>query len=474
VRLHRRQLLKALGLGALTSPSLVLAGPTAPPRRIVFFVQPHGHVPSSWKMPVQTSSTAFSEYRLSSVAEGDFCPVLRPLYALRERVLAIEGLAHTAALADIATIARVGGDLNNHNVAVADLLTGAPAAQHPGSPCTGGAMSIDQVLALRTAGAGRFASRLYGGDYIPNQIVAPFSFLGPSQATPVVKDPAQALADLLGAQPPVGDRATRLSQLRLSMLDGVAEEYRMLSERLSADGRATLDAHRALVRDLETQLAAQAGQTCDLSFDPTGVKTRQFMRLIRMAFACDLTRVITYAAPVPLCPEFSYPADADVHATYAHASVPGATSCGQTYSPVAEQAMTDLSRWYGEHVAYLANELDSVKEGDGTMLDHTVIVWLTELGNPTHHHDNAFTVLIGGGSGFFKTGRYVRYPVQTDSPVPGSANDWPRIGPAHNRLLVSLMNAMAQPDTSFGTTSATSSSGEPISLIGALTELQAG
>ncbi len=481
--LHRRQLLKALGLGALAAPAL--ASPRlvglhplfhTPPKRIVFFVQPHGHVPSSWAAAGgDLAHVRFLEYRLDTVAQADFCPVLQPLYAYRNRMLAIEGLAHTAALADIAGIARAGaGDLNNHNVGVADLLTGATAAQQPGSPCTGGSISIDQLLAQRTGGAGRFASRLYGGDYIPNQVVAPFSFIGPSQATPVVKDPAQALTDLIGTQPVLSDRDLQLKQMRLSMLDGVADEYSAVSSRLGTAGKATLDSHLTLVRELEVQLGSTATQQCSTAFDPTGIKTEQFMRLIRMAFACDLTRVITYAAPVPLCPEFSFRAVADGHATYAHASVPGAPSCGQTYSPVAEQAMTDLSRWFAGHVAYLAAQLDSVQEGNGTLLDNTVIVWMTELGTPTHHHDNAFTVLIGGGGGFFNTGRYVRYPIQFDSPVPGSVMDWPRIGPAHNKLFVSLLQAMGQPDTSFGTTSATSMSGEAISLTGPLTELQSG
>lgn len=133
--------------------------------------------------------------------------------------------------------------------------------------------------------------------------------------------------------------------------------------------------------------------------------------------------------------------------------------------------MADLSVWYGRHLAFLLAELDSVREGDGTLLDHTVVVWLTELGTPTHRHESAFTVLIGGGNGFFRTGRYVRYGDLHDNPVAGSLVEWPRIGPAHNKLFVSLLRAVGQPETSFGTTSATSHTGEPIDLTGALTEL---
>jgi hypothetical protein len=66
--------------------------------------------------------------------------------------------------------------------------------------------------------------------------------------------------------------------------------------------------------------------------------------------------------------------------------------------------------------------------------------------------------------------RYVRYPQTLTSPIPGE----PLIGPAHNRLLVSLMQAMGQSDTTFGMAGATGSDGTPLSFQGALTELQSG
>ncbi len=132
--------------------------------------------------------------------------------------------------------------------------------------------------------------------------------------------------------------------------------------------------------------------------------------------------------------------------------------------------MTDLDAWHAGHVAYLLEQLDSVVEGSGTMLDHTVVVWVTELATPTHLHYDTFTVLAGGCNGFFETGRYVRYPQTMPSPM---ANQ-PLIGPAHNQLLVSLLQAMGQTDTTFGMTGTTAIDGTPLSFQGALTELQGG
>jgi hypothetical protein len=112
-------------------------------------------------------------------------------------------------------------------------------------------------------------------------------------------------------------------------------------------------------------------------------------------------------------------------------------------------------------------QLDSVPEGSGTMLDNTAVVWLTELATPTHYHHDAFAVIAGGASGRLKTGRYVHYPRTAASPLAGFAN----VGPAHNKLLVTLMRAMGQADESFGLTSVPGSAGNTISLQGVLPEL---
>ncbi len=482
MRLNRRQLLQALGLGAVASvvrgEPVARAGAPTFPSRIVFYVQPHGHIPNAWRMDIPGAPTdQYAERTLTNLAQSDLSPTLQPLYAFRDRLIGIEGLSHTAALADIEAVTRAGaGDLNNHQVGVADVLTGTRALQRPGTYCTGGAATIDQVLATRLSAPGRFDSRVYGFDYIPNSIVSPFSYLGPGQATPMVSDPAAAFADLLGYVTPTAtstSRADLLASLRPSVLDSVSREYDLLAPQLDAVGRQKLDAHRDLVRQLEASLGAIGpGPKCDTTFDATPATTsggtvRQFMELIRMAFACDLTRIVTFSAPVPQCPELGYPGDATFHG-YAHQSIDGATSCGQTFSPLAAQAMTDLDAWHAGHVAYLLTQLDSVVEGSGTLLDHTVVVWITELATPTHLHYDAFTVLAGGCNGFFDPGRYIRYPQTVASPMPSE----PLIGPAHNRLLVSLMQAMGQTDTTFGMTSTTAIDGSTLSFQGPLRELQ--
>jgi hypothetical protein len=487
--LPRRHFLKALGLGAVASlmerGSIALAAAPAFPSRIVFYVQPHGHIPAAWNMTIPSAPPPdqYAEMSLAGLTQAtNLSQPLQPLFPFCDRLLVIEGLSHTVALADIAAVLAAGtGDLNNHQVAVADLLSGSRALQQPGTYCTGGATTVDQVLAKRLSAPGRFDSRYYGFGYVPNSVVSPFSYLGPGQATPLVSDPQTAFTDLIGYLKPAStpgttqSRAALLNSLRPSVLDAAASEYALLAPQLDAEGRAKLQAHQQLVRELELSLASTSSTSpiCNTTFNgtpdgTTATTVRQFMSLVRMAFACDLTRVVTISAPVPSCPELGYPATATFHG-YEHESIEGATSCGAMYSPMAEQAIRDLDVWHAGHVAYLLEQLDSVPEGSGTVLDHTVVVWIAELATGTHLHYDAHVVLAGGCNGFFSTGRYVRYPRTFVSPLASE----PLIGPAHNRLLVSLMQAMAQPDTTFGLTQVMGVDGSAIPMTGPLTELRA-
>ncbi len=477
MKLQRRHLLQTLGLGALTglgfrSP-LSHADGVTPPLRIVFFVTPHGHVPRGWKMPMPGQPTeAFAELALVGVPSADFSPVLQPLHPYRDRLLVVEGLARTSALHDIAEITRTGtGDLNNHSIGVAHVLTGGIALQRAGSPCTGGMRSIDQELAVRTIAPGRFGSRVYGFDYGPNGPIVPFSFLGSGQATPIVASPRTAFGDLMGYYHPpatsdVPTREARLAAMRPQVLDAVAREYAVLAPQLGTEAQQKLLDHRDLIRQLQASLGAGPSAKCDPTVTEVDHVVTQFMRLTKMAFACDLTRVVTFVAPVLEPADLGYPASETMHG-YAHQSIEGAPSCGQTFNPMAEKALIDLNAWYAGQFATLLRELDSVAEGTGTLLDHTLVVWTSELATPTHEHTNTCTILAGGANNFFKMGRYVRYPTVADNPLPKLA----RVGPAHNRLLVSLLQAFGQSDTSFGLTSSRTRDGLAISLTGALTEL---
>ena len=164
-------------------------------------------------------------------------------------------------------------------------------------------------------------------------------------------------------------------------------------------------------------------------------------------------------------PDFGYPADPDLHGGYAHSSFDDGSEPFQVRS---ELAMIEYNRWYATRFASLLSMLDSVSEGSGTLLDHSNVVWLTELATGTHSHVNLPIVVAGGGDGFFRTGSYVRYP--RDVPAPWTPRPPFDMGPGVSRLYVTLMRSMGLPDESFGQESITLADGSDYSLRGTLSE----
>jgi hypothetical protein len=100
----------------------------------------------------------------------------------------------------------------------------------------------------------------------------------------------------------------------------------------------------------------------------------------------------------------------------------------------AQAKLVQINTWYAEQFAYLIAALKAVPEGDGTLLDNTVVLWCNELGKGGEHsRTDVPYVLAGRCGGVFKTGRYLSYE-----------------GINHNDLMVSLCNAMDVGVTTFG------------------------
>ena len=154
---------------------------------------------------------------------------------------------------------------------------------------------------------------------------------------------ATAFADLLGYVTPRRPRADepRRSAPLAAAVGARRGRARVRPARAAARRAGTPEARRTTAISCGSSRlslgAIAPAPKCDTTFDGTPATStpappvRQFMSLIRLAFACDLTRIVTFSAPVPQCPELGYPADATFHG-YAHQSIVGTTSCGQMYS----------------------------------------------------------------------------------------------------------------------------------------------
>lgn len=120
--------------------------------------------------------------------------------------------------------------------------------------------------------------------------------------------------------------------------------------------------------------------------------------------------------------------------------------------------LVKIHQWYAGEVAYLLQNLASIREGDGTLLDHTMILWSNELGDPAvHAHFNVPHVVAGGTNGKFRMGRYVKYntvggydcgAVQPTAPGCSPENRFAHLD-AHNALLVAILQAFGHDAQTF-------------------------
>jgi hypothetical protein len=440
--LNRRRFMSALGLtaGSLMLPSLPgrRAFAQSGTKRVLFYITPHGTVPGRWNMRQSGRDDEEYDFPLGGLSEAEFSDILRPLHRHRDKLLVVDGLARMVTYAEGD---RGAPDINRHHLAQAHLLTNTWAYQGA-ETARGGALSIDQEIGDAVGQPGRWKSRVYGFNH-----QHAYNYLGANQPAPRQESAGEAFADILGLAPDPTDsgeptREDMIRDARASVLDMASEEFATLLPKLSSSDREKLERHRSLVRDLEVGLSVAPPIGCDPSFSEQGHIIDQFSRLSTLAFACDLTRVVTIVTQDIPGNEFDAAPGLDIHQDIAHAS----DENGGT--PQGIEGMVNYNRVYAEHFAYLLDQLDSVQEDGGTLLDNTAVVWLTELATGTHALNRVPNVIAGGGGGYFRPGRYVHYPQSTTFRL---TNDTDTVGPAHERIHVSLMHAMGMTDRrSFG------------------------
>lgn len=462
----RRQLLKAMGLaaGSLFLPSLIgeeKAFAAGPPKRLVVMLTEHGPVTGRWEMRRNglPDTSADWEFPFDDADPMSFSETLRPLHAHRDDLLVLDGLAMTSAYADPG----FGG--NGHASSTQNRMAARGGTN-------GG--SFDQIIADAVGGKSAFKYLFYtngscdcwdaspifdtsGNQVMPGRLGG-FDFLG------------QAFDRVFGGLPDPGMNqgpptpAELSASRRQHTLDFVKNEYTKLLPKLSKDDRDKLTRHRDMVADLEQQVASLAAAKCVKPMrgapdqSNTAVADSALATLYASAMACDLTRVAVFSNVQLDATDIGAPADLDVHQGIAHQSQmdPGATY---------------MTNYYALHAKQFANMIAAFKavpEGNGTMLDNTLLLWMPELANGWHDLFKLMVVMAGGCSGAFKTGRYVKYKETSSAPQPGYDVT---LGAPHSKLLVSIMNAFGVAQNSIGITTSTAKDGSTIDLTGPLPRL---
>ncbi len=421
----RRRFLRDLGLSTAALPLLsglpslraATAAAGKPKQRLIFFLSPNGTLPPLF-WPDETGEN-FTLKR-----------ILAPLEPYKKHLLTLKGLSNA-----------VKGDGDGHMRGMSCLLTGKElfpgniqgGSDSPAGWCQG--ISIDQelknFLQANPATKTRFGS-LELGVAVPNRADpwTRWTYAGPNQPIAPVDDPYQFFEKIYGS---MKDRENLAS-----VLDELGADIGKLSRTVSAEDRALLDKHLTFVREMERELAQPQDQPlaapqvkleAGVSNDNDSIPQLMRMQseLLVNAFANDMARVATvqFTNSVGQA-RFKWLGINDGHHSLSHEPDNKAD---------AQEKLAQMNVWLCEQLAHLAKRLAETPEpgGDGSMLDHTTILWTNELGKGNSHtHDDVPFMLCGGGLGF-KTGQAHNFG-----------------GTTHNRLWLSIAHAFGHDLKTFG------------------------
>ena len=407
VALPRRMVLKGLGaavslplLDAMVPAMTALAQtPAAPRRRFGCVYVPHGAIMDRWT-PAQTG-TGF-----------EFTPILKPLEAFRDQLVVVTNLTRPEAGVD-----------TNHAGAPASWLAGVPPKRTAGPDFQLGA-TLDQVVAQRIGQETTFPSLELAtedftgliGDCAPGFSCAYMNTLSWRSATnplPMEINPRMLFERLFGGGANAAERLARMRTDR-SLLDFVAGDLQQVQSGIGARDRARLAEYLDHVREIERRIQRaeqQARAIPDVPDAPVGVPesfeehTALMFDLLAIALQADLTRVFTFMMARELS-QRTYPAlgvTEPHHSISHHGNRPKAI---EDHATVNTYHMTLFSRFL--------ERLRATPDGQGSLLDQSVVLYGSGMGNGNvHSADKLPTLLVGGGGGRLKGGRHIVEPDAT-------------------------------------------------------------
>ncbi len=404
--LPRRTFLRGLGVSlalplldsmvpALTAQSLTAAKSV---RRLGFVYVPHGMIMDQFTPSTEGAGFAFT-------------PILRPLEKFRDRVTVVSGLEHKSA--------DYGGV---HSLSPPTWLSGVRPAGKEGDIRAG--TTVDQIAAEKIGQGTQFPSLelatedhagLIGacdGGYSCTYINT-ISWRTPTTPLPMEINPRVVFERLFGDGGSIEQRQARMRQDQ-SILDAVAQQANRLGATLPAADRVTMSDYLDNVREIERriQLAEkQSGLQTDLPAAPVGIP-ESFEEHIKLmfdlqvvAFQTDLTRVSTYM----LARELSQRTYPQVNCNDPHHSV-----SHHQNDPVKLAALTRLQNFHMQLFAYYLDKLRSTPDGDGTLLDHSMILYGSNMSNSNlHNHFPLPVLLVGGAGGRLAGNRHLKYADHT-------------------------------------------------------------
>jgi len=390
-----------------------------PKTRLGCIYFPHGATMDKW-----TPEQSGSAFELSDI--------LQPLAPFKDRVNVISDLSHPQAYGG-------GSATANHNRSAATFLSGAHAEAGPQARL---GITVDQFAARHLGQDTPLPSleltiegpSVSCGEGLSCAYRDTIAWQGPLTPLPMENNPQVVFERLFGDGSTDAERRARRQQ-SLSLLDSVLGEAAALQSKLPAGDRSRVDRYLEDVREIERRIetaAKQASTSLDLPDAPVGVPKdveehiKLMIDLQVLAWQADITRVTTLL----MAKELS-------NAVYPKSGVRDAFHILSHHSNIRENQdrFAVLNRYHISLFAYLLKKLQATPDGDGTLLDHAMVLYGSAMSDGNqHNHGPLPIVLAGGASGALKGGRHIRNTQDTTM----------------SNLLLAMLDKLGTPAERFG------------------------
>jgi hypothetical protein len=400
----RRTFLKSiaatLAMPSLQSLQAAQAVKAAAPTRLAFIYIPNGVNLDLWR-----PTGSGKDYTISKTLE--------PLAGLRDHFSVMRGIDHEKAEAN-------GDGAGDHARANATFLTGCQARKTAGADIELGE-SVDQIAAKQVGHQTRLASlelstdppRSSGNCDSGYSCAYQFnlSWINDSTPAPAERDPRLVFEKMFGSGNEKED--SRRRHYRKSILDFVMADAKRLQARVGSTDRGKMEEYLTAVRDVEQRIERAEKFRTEVPEDkrPNGVPEgygedmRVMFDLMHLAFQTDTTRVSTFL----LAHDGSnrtFP-EIDVHSAHHELS-------HHRSNPQTLEAIGKIDRFYVEQLAYFLQKMRDTPEGEGSLLDHSMIVYGGGIADGNrHNHDDLPVILAGKGNGTLNPGRIIEAPQGT-------------------------------------------------------------
>ena len=377
----------ALPLMEAMMPAARAADIAARPKRLQIFYTPNGMMMDS--------------FRPATLGKGFALPsTLEPLAPHRDTITVISGLGHPSAAA-------MGDRPAGHGRSCPAFLTGTHVRQTEGTDIRCG-ISVDQVYARHIGDATQLSSLELGIDQASLlgscdigyscAYTNGISWLNPTVPLPVTANPRDVFERLFGDGDAL-DEKSRLAQLRRqsSILDFVMDDTARLSGQLGTEDRRKLDEYLEATRDIEKRIersmTASAAQPTSLE-RPAGIPdsfdehVRMMIDLQVLAMQADITRVGSFMIGREISnrtyPEIGVP---DSHHMLSH----------HGRNPEKMTKLARINRHHMEYFAYYLQRMKEVKDGEGSLLDRTLVLRGSAFGDSNEHDHMDLPLIVAGG-----------------------------------------------------------------------------